>query len=165
MANLDNRTDHLRVDDIYSEKGFTQDNDTFGDILNHQKEMQEQTYGFKYEDMSIYDIAQFWLGNKHAEDDETNEMFDALGGINDGIGNGAWKWWKKSNQKGKEMKVSDLSERDKKELYMEFVDKLHFFMNFAASIGLDSKTIYNYYFTKAMENKDRQVRSGQYTDL
>ena len=57
-----------------------------------------------------------------------------------------------------EIDTSDLSENDKKELYMEWVDILHFFINYAASIGLDAKTAYNYYFAKAEENVQRQKR-------
>jgi len=49
-----------------------------------------------------------------------------------------------------------MSEGDKKELYMEWVDILHFFINYAASIGLDAKTAYNYYFAKAEANVQRQ---------
>lgn len=159
MANVDNKCAGLEVNNVYSEKGYNETNDTFGDILNHQKEMQEKTYGYNFDDLTLHEIAQFWLMNQHAEADETHEMFDALGGIDDGIGNGVWKPWKSSNKKAKTMKISDLSENDRKELYMEFVDKLHFFMNYAASMGLDSQTIYNYYFSKAEENVNRQKNS------
>ena len=56
------------------------------------------------------------------------------------------------------MKVSDLSDNDKKELFMEWIDILHFIINYAASIGLDARTAYDYYFAKAQENKDRQKK-------
>jgi hypothetical protein len=42
---------------------------------------------------------------------------------------------------------------------MEWVDILHFFINYASSIGLDAKTAYNYYFAKAAENV-RRANSG-----
>jgi hypothetical protein len=54
------------------------------------------------------------------------------------------------------MTIADLSEGDKKELYMEWVDILHFFINYAVSIGLDAKTAYDFYFSKASENQRRQ---------
>jgi hypothetical protein len=126
--------------------------------MNHQKEMQEKTYGFNFADMSIRDIMNFWHTNTHALIDEVHEMTDALGGIKDGDGNAVWKYWKSAHKKYENMKISDLSENDRKELYMEWVDILHFFMNYAASIGLDAKTAYNYYFAKAEENKNRQKR-------
>ena len=153
MANTDNKCFQLEIEDLHKDS-----KDTLGDILELQKNTQETIYGYNFKDMTLEEVVNFWLMNKHAEDDETNEMFDALGGINDGIGNAVWKPWKKQNSLAKNLKVNDLSENDKKELYMEFVDKLHFFMNYAASIGLDSKTIYNYYMAKNKENRDRQER-------
>ena len=120
--------------------------------------MQEETYGIKFDEMSIRDIMDFWHVNTHATIDEIHEMTDALGGIKDGSGNAVWKYWKKDHKKYETMKITDLSADDKKELYMEWVDILHFFINYAASIGLDAKTAYNYYFAKAEENKERQKR-------
>jgi len=108
--------------------------------------------------MSLRDVMNFWHTNTHAVIDEIHEMTDALGGIKDGSGNAIWKYWKTDFSKYENMKVSDLSEDDRKELYMEWVDILHFFINYAASIGLDAKTAYNYYFAKAEENKARQKR-------
>jgi len=128
------------------------------DIMEHQKQMQEETYGFNFDEMSLRDVMNFWHTNTHAVIDEIHEMTDALGGIKDGSGNAIWKYWKTDFSKYENMKVSDLSEDDKKELYMEWVDILHFFINYAASIGLDAKTAYNYYFAKAEENKNRQKR-------
>ena len=90
--------------------------------------------------------------------DELNEMFDALGGINDGIGSSAWKYWKKDNKLAADMKVSDLSESDRLELFYEWIDGLHFYMNFAISIGMTSKDILNLYMAKNSENHNRQNR-------
>lgn len=132
--------------------------DTLGDILELQKDTQENIYGYDFDNMTLEEIKNFWLMNKHAEGDEDHEMFDALGGIKDGIGNAVWKPWKKDNVKAETMTLKDLSVSDLKELHMEFVDKLHFMMNYAASMGLNSKTIYNYYMAKNVENRDRQKR-------
>ena len=153
MANIDNQCKDLEVKDFYDESTTN-----LADIMEHQKEMQEQTYGFNFEDMSLRDVMNFWHTNTHAVIDEIHEMTDALGGIKDGSGNAIWKYWKTDFSKYENMKVSDLSEDDKKELYMEWVDILHFFINYAASIGLDARTAYNYYFAKAEENKARQKR-------
>ena len=153
MANIDNECKDLEVVNFY-DKSTTQ----LADIMENQKIMQEQTYGFNFDIMSIRDIMNFWHVNTHAVVDEIHEMTDALGGIKDGDGNAVWKYWKTAHKKYENMKISDLSENDKKELYMEWVDILHFFINYASSIGLDAKTAYNYYFAKAEENKQRQAR-------
>lgn len=153
MANTDNECKDLEVNDFYD-----QSSTHLEDIMKHQKEMQETTYGIKFEDMSIREIMNFWHVNTHAVIDELHEMTDALGGIKDGSGNAVWKYWKKDHSKYETMKISDLSEDDKKELFMEWIDVLHFFINYAASIGLDARTVYNYYFAKAEENKNRQKR-------
>jgi hypothetical protein len=153
MANTDNECKDLEVKDFYGNSTTHLE-----DIMSHQKEMQEKTYGIKFENMSIREVMDFWHVNTHAVIDELHEMTDALGGIKDGSGNAVWKYWKKDFKKYETMKVSDLSEDDRKELFMEWIDVLHFFMNYAASIGLDAKTAYNYYFAKAEENKNRQKR-------
>jgi len=154
MANTDNICSGLEILDLFKDS-----KDTLGDILELQRDTQTKIYNYDFDTMSLNDIKNFWLMNKHAEGDEDHEMFDALGGINDGIGNAVWKPWKKDHPKASQMKLSDLTENDKKELVMEFVDKLHFFMNYAVSLGLDSKTIYNYYMAKNVENRNRQKRS------
>lgn len=153
MANTDNECKNLEIKDFYSES-----TSHLLDIMEHQKKMQEETYGIKFEEMTIRDIMNFWHVNTHAVIDEIHEMTDALGGIKDGSGNAVWKYWKKDHKKYDSMKISDLSDNDKKELFMEWIDILHFFINYAASIGLDAKTVYNYYFAKAEENKQRQKR-------
>jgi hypothetical protein len=158
MANIDNECKDLKVIDYHKD---IMDNenlevDTLGDIMAHQKRMQEETYKVNFDNMSIEEIKDFWLVNMHSLKDELHEMMDALGGIKDGDGNAVWKYWKKDHKKYKDLKISDLSEGDRKELFMEWIDGLHFFINFASSIGLDSKTVYNYYFAKAEENKNRQ---------
>lgn len=152
MANSDNTCADLEVKDYYSD---TQD--TLGLIFDKQKELQERL-GFNFEGWTLKQIADFWMVNKHALSDELNEMFDALGGINDGIASAAWKYWKGDNAKADSMKIEDLSNEDKLELFYEWIDGLHFYMNFAISIGLTSKDIVNLYMAKNAENHDRQER-------
>lgn len=152
MANTDNKCSDLNINDYYSST-----KDTLGLLLEKQKELQSRL-NFDFSDWTIKQIADFWMVNKHALSDELNEMFDALGGINDGIGNAGWKYWKKDNVKSKDMKISDLSESDRLELFYEWIDGLHFFMNFAISIGMTSKDIVNMYMAKNEENHNRQKR-------
>ena len=153
MANIDNSCSALDVQDKYKDSTTH-----LSDILEHQKMMQETVFGYNFAEMSIRDVMNFWHMNSHALTDEIHEATDALGGIKDGDGSAVWKKWKKAHEKYSSMKISDLTPSDKKELDMEIVDILHFFMNMAASVGLDAKTMYNYYFAKAEENKQRQQR-------
>ena len=111
MANTDNKCADLPVEDFR-----TGVNDTLGLIYNKQAELQKR-YGFDFKDWTLKQIADFWMVNKHALSDELNEMFDALGGVNDGIGSAGWKYWKGDNKKAAEMKISDLSENDRLELF------------------------------------------------
>jgi hypothetical protein len=150
MANTDNKCSDLEVKDFYEKS-----EDTLGLIYNKQKELQERS-GFDFKDWSIKKIVDFWMVNKHALSDELNEMFDAIGGINEGIGSAGWKYWKGDNSKTQNMKISDLSESDRLELYYEWIDGLHFYMNFAISIGMTSKDIVNLYMSKNAENHNRQ---------
>lgn len=151
MANTDNECKDLVVKDFYSNSTTH-----LADILNNQKEMQEKTYGYKYADMTLSEIKDFWHMNNHAMIDEMHEAMDALGGIKDGNGPAVWKKWKKAHDSYKDLKITDLSPGDLKELHMELIDMLHFFMNYAASVGLNAEMMYNYYFAKAEENKNRQ---------
>jgi len=152
MANSDNQCSDLEVKDHY-----TNVKDTFGMIYNKQKELQKRL-GLNYENLSLKEIAESWMVNKHAMSDELNEMFDALGGINDGIGSSAWKYWKKDHSKSSKMTIKDLSEEDRLELYYEWIDGLHFYMNFAIAIGMTSEDIINLYMAKQKENIARQDR-------
>lgn len=148
MANTDNNCSNLSVG--------IKEYQEWDKIFHMQKTLQEKAYGTKFEGMSINQIAQFWFTNKHALEDELSEMFDALGGINDGIGNAGWKPWKQDNAKTHEMTIGDLTKEDRLELLMEIVDVLHFYMNFAVSVGFTGSDIANAYVVKNEENYRRQ---------
>jgi len=150
MANSDNKCADLEVKDF-----FTGTVDTLGLILDSQRKFQERL-GFDFKGMTLKQIAEFWMVNKHAMSDELNEMFDALGGIEDGIGSAAWKYWKSDNIKAGDMTVDDLSDRDQLELFYEWIDGLKFYLNFGLSIGLISKDIVNLFMSKSAENTRRQ---------
>lgn len=150
MANTENKCSDLEIKDFHSST-----EDALGLIFEKQKELQERL-GFNFDDYTIKEIADFWMVNKHALSDEINEMFDALGGINDGIGNAGWKYWKKDNVKTAYMKVEDLSKEDQLELFYEWIDGLHFYINFAISMGMTSKDVVNLYMAKNAHNHERQ---------
>lgn len=166
MANIDNSCANLNIEDLWIKAitnpvnikdGLPTGPDTLGDILNLQAETQKNVYGYDFENMSLRQVMDFWAMNTHAIIDEIHEATDALGGISNG-GNAIWKRWKKDYPKYADMKFSDLSEDDKIECKFEIVDMLHFFMNYAASIGMTSAEMYNMYMSKNQENRDRQKR-------
>tara|TARA_R100001244_G_scaffold11860_2_gene14019 strand:+ start:620 stop:1078 length:459 start_codon:yes stop_codon:yes gene_type:complete len=148
MANKDNK-----CADLHTKLGKSEDWDFIFDL---QKRTQEGTYGFKFNDLSLKELASFWCTNKHALEDELSEMFDALGGIDDGIGNAAWKYWKANHVLADKMTIDDLSDRDLKELKFEIVDAFHFLINFAVSINMTGSQLFNMYISKNAENIDRQ---------
>ena len=149
MANTDNKCAELEIEDLYS-----QSTDTLGDILNLQSETQRTVYDYNFEEMSLRELMEFWHMNNHALIDEIHEATDALGGIQDGDGNAIWKKWKKAYASFSDKKFSDLSSSDQLECKFEIIDMLHFFMNYAASIGMTPQEMYNMY--KNQENRKRQ---------
>jgi len=155
MANTDNSCSNLEIEDLWSAR-WEPAEDTLGDILNLQAETQKNVYGYDFENMTLRDVCNFWLMNNHALIDEMNEATDALGGIKDGSGSAIWKRWKKDHAKYADMKFSDLSKNDQLECKFEIVDMLHFFMNYAASIGMTSQEMYNMYMSKNKHNRERQ---------
>jgi hypothetical protein len=165
MANTDNSCAQLEIKDLWNDATHTAkinpENlsiryDTLGDILNLQAETQKNVYGYDFENMSLREVMNFWHMNTHAILDEIHEATDALGGIKDGKGNAIWKKWKSAYSSYDSLKFSDLSETDKIECKFEIVDMLHFFMNYAASIGMTSQEMYNMYMSKNEENRNRQ---------
>lgn len=153
MANIDNQCSDLKIEDLYS-----QSKDTLGDIMSLQKDTQENVYGFNFSEMNLREVMNFWHVNTHAMVDEIHEATDALGGIKDGDGNAVWKYWKKAHKSYENVKFSDLSESDRLECKFEIIDMLHFFMNYAISIGMTPQEMYNMYMSKNKENRDRQAR-------
>jgi hypothetical protein len=166
MANIDNSCSDLEIEDLHSKviKDPTIQNedgshtDTLGDILNLQAETQKSIYGYDFENMTLREVMEFWHTNTHSLIDEIHEATDALGGIKDGDGNAIWKKWKKAYSTYSNKKFSDLSVSDQIECKFEIVDMLHFFMNYAASIGMTSQEMYNMYMAKNRENRERQKR-------
>jgi hypothetical protein len=152
-----NPCSHLEIEDHYSKSL-----NTLSDIYNLQKDIQEKVYGYNFEKMRELDLLsfrQFFDWNYHAIQDELREVFEALGGVNQGIGNAVWKPWKANHyNKAPHMKFSDMSESDLKELKMELIDIQHFLFNMMLAVGLTPEELYNYYFSKNKENRERQKR-------
>lgn len=153
MANTDNSCANLEVTDHYVEG-----RDTLAHIMEIQADTQKNVYGYDFEKMSLREIMTFWHMNNHSLIDEIHEATDALGGIKDGSGSAIWKRWKKDFSKFDNMKFSDLSPSDQLECKFEIIDMLHFFMNYAISIGMDGREMYNLYMAKNAENRARQDR-------
>ena len=153
MANTDNSCANLEIENLYAAS-----RDTLGDIMTIQAETQKIVYGYDFQDMTLRDLMTFWHMNNHAMIDEIHEATDALGGINDGEGNAIWKRWKHAHESFSDKKFSDLSESDQLECKFEIIDILHFFMNYAISVGMTPQEMYNMYMSKNEENRARQQR-------
>ena len=162
MANTDNKCADLEVRDYYTENGYDEKS-SLGDLYELQgktQDMYAQKQGKKsFGEFNIAEVIDFMMMNNHALVDELHEMVDAVGGIDDGAGNAAWKPWKSANAEIREKKLSDLSDNDMKELKMEFIDAMHFMFNNGLALGITSQEIYNYYLSKNEENWNR-ARTG-----
>ena len=160
MANTDNKCKDLEVRDYYSEKLYDITENSLEDLYNLQQKTQSMYFkkqGRKpFAEFNIGDVIDFLMVTNHAIIDELHEMVDAVGGIEDGAGNAAWKPWKSKNPEIRKQKLSDLTPGDLKELKMEFIDVMHFVFNAGLAVGVTPKEFYNYYLSKNEENWDRQ---------
>ena len=160
MANTDNKCKDLEVRDYYSEKLYDITENSLEDLYNLQQKTQSMYFekqGRKpFSEFNIGDVIDFLMVNNHAIIDELHEMVDAVGGIEDGVGNAAWKPWKSTNPKVRKQKLSDLTPGDQKELKMEWIDVMHFVFNAGLAIGVTPNEFYNYYLSKNEENHERQ---------
>lgn len=157
MANTDNSCSSLEIRDYWSERTQVTE-DTLGQIMEIQADTQQKVYGYNFKDMTLRELMTFWHMNNHAMIDEIHEATDALGGIKDGDGNAIWKRWKKAHETFSDKKFSDLSADDQLEAKFEIIDMLHFFLNYAISVGMTPQEMYNMYMSKNEENRERQKR-------
>lgn len=160
MANTDNQCKDLEIENLYQNSKNTLD-----DLFQLQKDIQENVYGYDFDSLRNQPLSvmkDFFLWNTHAQVDEAHETMDALGGIHDGIGNAVWKPWKKRHEETKPvftptpMTFNDLSGRDIIELKMELIDELHFLFNKMHAAGMTTEELFDYYFAKNKENRERQ---------
>lgn len=131
-------------------------------IFNMQKSIQEDVYGYDFEEIrsSIGNLKKFIDWNEEAIRDEDREMQNALTGIH--TYPSCWKPWKSKHQEAMSRSLSDLTDDELKELQYEWIDKLHFMMNEAIAIGLTPEMITNYYVAKNKHNIERQQKPGGY---
>lgn len=160
MANMDNHCSSLEVRDHYTEQGYTTGPSSLADLYQLQAKTQEMYFtkqGRKpFSEFTIGDVVDFLMVTEHAIVDELHEMMDAVGGQHDGVGNAAWKPWKSANTEARQCRISDLSERDLKELKMEWIDVMHFVFNAGLAIGVTPAEFYNLYLSKNEANWERQ---------
>lgn len=146
----------LKVEDVFSKS-----TNTLADLMNLQKDIQENVYGYDFAKMrkgTLTDMKAFFDMNYHAIQDEMRETYNALGGIKDGIGSSVWKKWKKDHIKAFEMKFDDMSKDDLFELWYELIDIQHFLFNMMIATGMTPDIMMNLYFAKNKENRERQKR-------
>lgn len=149
MANKDNKVAKLELQMFESQD--------FNKVFEIQKELQLRL-GTNFDDMTLKEITDFFFKNSHAMQDEVSEMFDAVGGIENGIGSAAWKWWKKDHDKAHSMTLNDLYEDDLLELKYEAIDMLHFAFNYCLALKMTGSEVFSMYLAKNKENFDRQDR-------
>lgn len=163
MANIDNQCKDLEVKDYYTENGYSDKQSSLADLYNLQAKTQDMYFAKQgkkpFSEFTIGDIIDFLMVNNHAIIDELHEMVDAVGGIEDGVGNAAWKPWKSTNLETRAKKLTGLTANDLKELKMEWIDVMHFIFNAGLAIGVTPQEFYNYYLSKNEANWERQ-RNG-----
>ena len=149
--------------DLEINDDYVTSKDTLGDLFNLQQSIQENIYGYDFEKIraSLGSLKEFCDMNYHADMDEWREFYNALGGINSDA-DSIWKPWRAKHKTTLEKKFTDLTSDELKELHMEIVDRLHFFLNIAIATGMDSKLLYNYYVAKNKHNIERQQKKGGY---
>lgn len=152
---------HLEVKDEYKDLR-TNGKDALELIFNMQKSIQEDIYGYDFEDIqsSIKKLKAYIDMNEEAIRDEDRELQQAITGIH--TYPNCWKPWKSKHEEAMNRKLSDLTEEELKELHMEWIDKLHFFMSEGIALGLTPELITNYYVSKNKHNIERQQREGGY---
>jgi len=152
---------HLEINNNYQELRNKGD-DALSLIFNMQKSIQETVYKYDFTEIqsTIGELKKFIDWNEEAIRDEDREMQNALTGIH--TFPSCWKPWKSKHNEAMARPLSALTSDELKELHMEWIDKLHFFMNEAIAIGLTPESITNYYVSKNLHNIERQNKLGGY---
>lgn len=93
--------------------------------------------------------------------DEFRELLTSFGGMSNGDNNAnsVWKAWRAKNLDMRNVKLEDLSDADRREIFFEIIDLWHFFLNMNIALGLTSEDIFEGYYIKNAENFARQERS------
>lgn len=151
---------HLEIPDIHSELGNV---DTLTNLMDLQKNIQEQVYGYNFEELQngpLSELKKFIDWNEEAIRDEQREFATALGGVHS-HGNNLWKNWKSKHKEANAKSLKDLTQEELLELKYEMIDIFHFMFSISISIGLSGKEFFNMYHAKNLENKVRQA-TGNY---
>jgi hypothetical protein len=151
----------LSIENKYAELR-AQGEDALALIFNMQKSIQTDVYGYDWEKIreTVGDLKAFLDWNEEAIRDEYRELAGAVTGIHTYPGH--WKPWKTKHKEAMQRKFDELTEDEKKELRMEWIDILHFFMNQGIAIGMTPEMITNYYVAKNARNISRQRQIGGY---
>lgn len=113
------------------------------EIFDRQTEFQKKYAGFKQE-MSLKERLKWIDKNWRNLCIEYGEMMLRL----------PYKEWKNYNDED-----FVFGGKEKLEVYYEFIDIAHFFINIGIYLGIDWRMFYNLYITKNKENFDRQKRN------
>lgn len=131
-------------------------------IFNMQKSIQEDVYNYNWEEIrkTVGSLREFVNWNEEAIRDEYRELHQAITGIDSYPGH--WKPWKTKHHEAMSRSFDELTENEKKELRMEWIDILHFFMNQGIALGMTPEMITNYYVAKNARNIERQKQVNGY---
>jgi len=131
-------------------------------IFDMQKSIQTDVYGYDWEKIrsTVGSLRDFINWNEEAIRDEYRELASAVTGIHSFPGH--WKPWKTKHNEAMARPFDELTEDEKKELRMEWIDILHFFFNQGIALGLTPEMITNYYVAKNARNIARQQQIGGY---
>lgn len=141
---------HLKINDEYLKT-----NKPLELLFEAQKELQEKYLGYDFNKMreSLKSMKEFIDINYQADMDEWREFYNAMGGKD---GSAFWKKWKSKHNKVLEKSFDNLSIDEKKEIWFELVDRLHFFINLCLLVDLKPDMLFNMYLSKRNENINRQ---------
>jgi hypothetical protein len=93
--------------------------------------------------------------------DESRELLTSFGGMStsEKSATSVWKKWKSDNQSKRAVVFNEMGQDDKLEVYMEYIDILHFVFNIGNSLGLSADDILELYLLKNAENLNRYQNS------
>jgi dimeric dUTPase (all-alpha-NTP-PPase superfamily) len=118
--------------------------DIMQEMLNMQKELEEKTFGYDFDDMTIEERTAYIKEHSIHLNQEINEALYELP---------YFKPWK--NYEGMTVDQTAVQLRKYKE---ELVDAFHFFMAMMIAVDMDAEEMRTMYFAKHQENINRQKR-------
>ena len=128
-------------------------------ILEMQKELQSKLHVKNQAIKNIENIPTLGekcdalMYNKNALDYEFKEVLEALSVSDDP--SSLWKNWKLKYNETRSKLYTDLTDSQKRELQMEFVDMFCFFLNMMIVLEIDTETLFSLYKEKYKINLSR----------